>query len=95
VICADGAKADDGAAVEYGMTINATSRAIVFRTDFRTEPKKELGVNAMFKAKGTIFIYYPCYFTEISEVSKYYEKLAIKIHRAIRKLVLIEKKEGG
>jgi len=90
VVCVDGARADDGAAVEYGMAITATGRAVVYRTDFRTAPKKELGLNAMFKAKGTIFIYYPCFFTEIDEVCGYYKKLALKIHKAICKLGLAE-----
>jgi nucleoside 2-deoxyribosyltransferase len=83
VACTDGVDADSGTAVEYGMAIISTSRAIVFRTDFRTAEERELGVNAMLKAKGTIFIYHPCYFTELEEVDAYYEELARRIHEAI------------
>lgn len=83
VACADGADADSGTAVEYGMAIASNGRAIVYRTDFRTAMEKELGVNAMFKAKGTSFIYYPCFFTELDEVEAYYEELARRIHEAI------------
>lgn len=80
---ADGPDADGGTCVEYGMAIVATKRAIVYRTDFRTAEDRELGVNAMFKAHGTEFVYHPCFFTELAEVEQYYESLAQKIHEAI------------
>lgn len=83
VACADGADADSGTAVEYGMAMTANGRAIVYRTDFRTAEEKELGANAMLKAKGTSFIYHPCFFTELDEVDAYYEELSRKIHEAI------------
>jgi len=83
VACADGADADSGTVVEYGMAIISNGRAIVYRTDFRTAEEKEVGVNAMLKAKGTSFIYYPCFFTELDEVDVYYEELSRKIHEAI------------
>ncbi len=56
---ADGADADSGTAIEYGLAIASAGRAIVYRTDFRTAEEKELGANAMFRVKGTIFVYHP------------------------------------
>ncbi len=82
VVCVDGARADDGGSVEYGMTINATGRAIVYRTDIRTALQKELGLNAMFRAGKTIFIYQPCIVTELNQLDAFYKKLAKKIHKA-------------
>lgn len=80
---ADGADADSGTSVEYGMAIISTGRAVVYRTDFRTALDRELGLNAMLTAKGTVFIYEPCFFTELDQVDGYYAKLAEKIHDAI------------
>ena len=80
----DGADADSGTGVEYGIAITASGRAIVYRTDFRTDTVKEVGVNAMFRAKGTTFIYQPCFFTELEQVDAYYSDLALKIHHAIQ-----------
>ena len=59
---ADGSDSDSGTCVEYGIAISSNKRAIVYRTDFRTAEEKELGVNAMLKAKKTIFVYEPCFF---------------------------------
>ncbi len=84
VICADGA--DVGAAVEYGMAIITTGRAVVFITDPRVDEKREVGINAMFKAEKTVIVCYPCFFTELNEVEAYYEALAMKIHEAICEL---------
>ncbi len=84
----DGADADSGGCVEYGMAIIATGQAVVYRTDFRTALEKELGVNAMLRAKGTILAYHPCFFTELGQVDDYYETLAAKIHQAIQKLMI-------
>lgn len=82
-ICnADGPDADSGTAVEYGAAIATTGIAVVYRTDFRTVPEKELGVNAMLRAEGTTFIYDPCFFTELDQVDTYYQELAQKIHEA-------------
>jgi mRNA degradation ribonuclease J1/J2 len=69
--------------VEYGMAITATHRAIVYRTDFRTDPEKEIGFNAMLNTPGTTFIYAPCFFSELDQVDAYYAKLAQKIHNAL------------
>ena len=82
----DGSDTDSGTAVEYGIAITATGRAVVYRTDFRTAPEKEIGINAMFRAKGTSFIYYPCFFTSFDQVEPYYQALAQKIHEAIQSL---------
>lgn len=86
--CIDGADADSGTAVEYGMAIAATERAIVYRTDFRTALHKEVGVNAMFTAEGTRFIYLPCYVTELQDVDAYYQVLARKIQETIQEMEL-------
>lgn len=84
---ADGADADSGTAVEYGIAIASTGRAVVYRTDFRTEMSLELGMNAMLTAKGTRIIYLPCFFTELSEVDEYYRQLAGRIHEAIKEIL--------
>lgn len=81
--CIDGADADSGASAEYGIAIESTGRAIVYRTDFRTAKDKELGFNAMFRIKGTSYVYVPSSFTELEEVDAYYEKLAVAIHAAV------------
>ena len=83
---ADGADADSGTCVEYGVAVTATGRAIVYRTDFRTAEEKEVGVNAMLKIQGTTFLYRPCFFTELDRVEDYYCSLAQKIDEAIQKL---------
>ena len=86
VICADGSDTDSGASVEYGIAITATKKAVVYRTDFRTDFKKELGMNSMLTLEGTKIIYLPCYFTEIFQVRVFYYKLAKKILKAIEEL---------
>lgn len=83
---ADGADADSGTSVEYGIAITTTKQAVIYRTDFRTALEKEVGVNAMFGVKGTVFVYHPCFFTDLSEVQTYYGDLALKIHLAIGEL---------
>jgi len=82
----DGGDADSGTAVEYGIAITATGRAIVYRTDFRTAPDRELGLNAMFRAEKTSFIYKPCFFTELAQVDDYYRELAQEIDEDIRRI---------
>ena len=96
---ADGSDSDSGTCVEYGIAINSTGKAIVYRTDFRTAEDRELGVNAMLKAKGTTFIYEPCYFAELEQVDSYYRALAKKIDKAIlnfkpKKITLLPIKAG-
>lgn len=82
----DGADADSGTSIEYGVAITSTGRAIIYRTDFRTSLEKEVGVNGMFHAKGTEFIYEPCFFTELEQVEEYYQMIASKIHERVLKL---------
>ena len=82
----DGTDADSGASVEYGFAIALTGRAINYRTDFRTDIAKEIGINAMLNAEGTILIYEPCFFTELDQVEAYYDGLAEKLDKAIRLL---------
>jgi nucleoside 2-deoxyribosyltransferase len=82
----DGADADSGTSVEYGMSIVATGRAIVYRTDLRTEMSKEVGLNAMFRASRSELVYLPCHVTELDQVDAYYRDLASKIHDAVGRL---------
>lgn len=81
--CIDGSDADSGQAVEFGLAVGLTGRAVIYRTDFRTATERELGYNAMFRIRGTTLVYLPCYFTELEEVDAYYDKLAQAIHAAI------------
>ncbi|MDP3057453.1 MAG: nucleoside 2-deoxyribosyltransferase [bacterium] len=83
---ADGPDSDSGTCVEYGMAITSIGKAIIYRTDFRTELEKELGINAMLRGNGTTLIYLPCFFTKLDQVGVYYRELAKKIHEAILNL---------
>ena len=87
VACIDGADADSGTCVEYGMAIAANNRAIVYRTDFRTNIANEAGINAMLRGPNTAIIYKPCYFTELNDASWFYHELALEIHLAIQKML--------
>ena len=80
----DGADADSGTAVEYGIAIAQKGEAVIYRTDFRTAADRELGVNGMFRLSGTEFVYHPCFFTELDEVENYYRALAAAINEAIK-----------
>lgn len=84
--CIDGPDADSGTSIEYGIAITSHSKAIIYRTDFRTEPEKELGVNGMFNLDRTEFVYEPCYFTQLDQVEPYYANLAKRIHEAVTRL---------
>lgn len=84
--CLDGTDADSGMAVEYGLAKGVGKKAVVYRTDFRTQVERELGVNAMFGIPVTEFVYLPCTFTELAEVELYYRELATRIHEAILKI---------
>ena len=85
----DGADANSGGSIEYGMAIISTGRAIIYRTDFRTALDRELGVNAMFGAEGTKFLYEPCFFTELEQVDDYYRGLASRIDLMIREIIYV------
>jgi nucleoside 2-deoxyribosyltransferase len=82
----DGPEADSGTAIEYGLAIKAVGRAVIYRTDIRTDRRKEVGVNAMFGLKNTRFIFAPCFVTTEDEVKEFYSELASKIHGAIMSL---------
>lgn len=83
VACIDGADADSGTCVEFGLALATAGRAIAYRTDFRTALDTEAGINAMLRGENTKIIYLPCYFTEFDQVAAYYRDLACKIHEAI------------
>jgi nucleoside 2-deoxyribosyltransferase len=82
----DGPDADSGTCVEYGIATTANRGAIVYRTDLRTALDREVGVNAMLQGGEVVFIYHPCFFTELSQVKDYYKNLACKISCAILSL---------
>ena len=81
--CIDGADADSGTSIEYGIAAIVHGNTIVYRTDFRTALEKELGINAMFSLGRTVQVYNPCYFTHLTQVDDYYHTLAQEIHAAI------------
>ena len=83
----DGPDADSGTCVEYGIAIQATGRAIIYRTDFRTSEQHELGVNGMLKLQTTRLVYHPSALTDLASVEDYYRSLAGKIHEAVTSLV--------
>jgi len=84
--CVDGPDADSGTAVEYGMAIAKTGRAVVYRTDFRTDLPKEVGMNAMLTQRGTKLVYHPCLETELERMDLYYAELAQLISDAVESL---------
>jgi nucleoside 2-deoxyribosyltransferase len=83
----DGTDGDSGTSIEFGGAIVATGRAIVYRTDFRTSLANEVGINAMYRAKGSVLIYHPCFALTEDELAKYYKELAEKIHEAIQTIL--------
>ena len=82
--CLDGADADSGMAVEYGIAYATGKQTICYRTDFRTDPEKEIGVNGMLLLEETKFIYHPCFVTDSRKIKLFYKELAKKIDEAIR-----------
>jgi nucleoside 2-deoxyribosyltransferase len=79
----DGPDADSGTAIEYGLAIGAVGKAIVYRTDIRTAPEKEVGLNAMFGLDGTKYIHMPCLANSDEEMRAFYSELARAIDEAI------------
>lgn len=84
---ADGADADSGTCVEYGLAIGTKGDAVVYRTDIRTDTEREIGVNAMLTLEGTVNIYSLCYITELNQADAYYQNLAAQIHLAVQVIV--------
>lgn len=84
----DGADADSGMAVEFSTAWDVTGRAILYRTDFRTDMERELGVNAMFQCENVEIIYYPCFWANEEGIKIFYRELAKKIAAAILDLDL-------
>jgi nucleoside 2-deoxyribosyltransferase len=91
ILCnTDGSDTDSGTAVEYGVALGQrfahqagfnvkAPHIITYRTDFRTAPEKEVGLNAMLKAAGTTHIYHPCFATELPEFDEFYKILTSRI----------------
>lgn len=86
VACLDGTDADSGTAVELAIAREANGRVIVYRTDFRTDICREIGMNAMLLGEGSRLIYEPCFFTEYEQVNKFYKKLAARIYEEVMKI---------
>ena len=95
VVSADGADADSGTCVEFGMAITATGSAVVYRTDFRQTGECEFGVSAMLTVPNSVIISHPCFLTNLDEVETYYQELSSKIHEAIQKALTLRVKAFG
>jgi len=80
----DGPDADSGTSLECGLALATTGRAIVYRTDFRTDPAKEIGVNAMFQLPGITHIFKPCLLADLEATDNFYLDLAAQIDEAVR-----------
>lgn len=88
----DGTDADSGTALEIGVALsrallsNQTSPIVIcVRTDMRTDPANEVGVNAMLQLAHRI-IYKPADANSLSEVARFYRELAEEIHSSIEEL---------
>lgn len=79
----DGADADSGTCIELDRAIVETGRAIIYRTDFRTDVSRELGYNLMLRMTGTHLIYEPCLVTEYNQIEPFYRKLVSRVHESI------------
>ena len=91
VLIADGPTADDGGSVELGIAWAKTGRAIVVRTDIRTDTKKEIGLNGMFNLPGILQVICPCLAITELQVFEFHQRLGQHIEVAMQK---IEEKES-
>lgn len=82
----DGPDADSGTAVEYALAIGAKGQAATYRTDIRTAPERELGVNAMFRLPRTIHVDMLCFLDQVEDINRFYAELALAIDKAVREL---------
>lgn len=89
----DGPDADSGTAVEVGIAVITAllssqnkPKVICVRTDFRTDIKKEIGINGMFGLADEI-IYKPAYVNSAEDVVQFYVELAEKIDETIKKIM--------
>jgi len=89
--CLDGPDADSGTTVEFSAALHSNVRAVLYRTDFRTNLETECGVNAMFQFEDVPLIYLPCGATTREEFVKFYEKLAYEINCEIQ-IVMVQHK---
>jgi nucleoside 2-deoxyribosyltransferase len=81
----DGTDVDSGTAVEVGIALGSHPKptTIGYRTDFRTDVKKEIGLNAMFLLMDNIVEFDVPTIENPAEMDKLYKKLALKIQQAI------------
>ena len=86
VVCnIDGPDADSGSAIEFQIGLDANGRAIVYRTDFRTDTGREVGYNDMFRQESVEFVFHPCTVAMLEGFDAYYQSLAQKIHEAVQR----------
>ena len=83
----DGADADSGASLECGIAIAMTGRVVAYRTDIRTVPEREAGMNGMFQLGGIVTIHHPSARTSVEDMMVFYTELAEKIHMAVSAIV--------
>jgi len=89
----DGPDTDSGTALEVGLAIQTTvlfpaankPKVVCVRTDVRTSPKQELGINAMFLLASRI-IYLPASIKSLKEARDFYKNLATEIDKEIKGL---------
>ncbi len=79
----DGVDAESGTVAEVATAHAVNGYAIMYRTDFRTCPEHEAGVNAMFRYLKPSIIYCPFHLSSIYEVEDNYDKLALRIVETI------------
>lgn len=80
----DGPETDSGTAVEFGIAHSRGLRSILYRTDFRTDAVKEIGVNGMFQLADDI-LFLPAYFTDAKDEQEFYLNLARTIVETARR----------
>ena len=92
----DGPDADSGTALEAGLAlyqkiVGATTSkqppiVICYRTDFRTDMSRELGINGMFNLADKI-IYKPAFASTDKEMEKFLDDLAKEIIASITEII--------
>ena len=96
-----GPDADSGTAVELGIARGQKlayqrlietptqktpmPKIITYRTDFRTDLEKEVGVNGMLRPEESELIFHPCYAIETAEFETFYKELASKIIDVVKR----------
>jgi nucleoside 2-deoxyribosyltransferase len=79
----DGPDPDSGTAWEVSAALEKKGIAVLYRTDFRTDLKRDLGINTMFRCHDPAIIYYPARLTSLRDINSFYSSLAEKISKAV------------